>query len=67
MVKVLLSAFSSAISSPIFEESALFRYIGEGMWHGLHSAAARTLFPEGQIAFEQIGDFADELSGNAPS
>ena len=42
-------------------------YIGEGMWHGWHLAAARTPFPEGQVAFEQIGDFADQLSRNAPS
>jgi len=42
-------------------------YVGEGMWHGLHAAAARTPFPEGEAAFEQIGDFADQLSGNAPS
>jgi len=42
-------------------------HIGEGMWHGWHLAAARTPFPEGQVAFEQIGDFADQLSRNVPS
>jgi acetyl esterase/lipase len=42
-------------------------YIGEGMWHGLHTVAARTPFPEGEAAFKQIGDFADQLSGNASS
>ena len=41
--------------------------IGEGMWHGWHSAAARTVFPEGEAAFKQIGDFVAQLSGNAPS
>lgn len=41
--------------------------IGEGMWHGWHSATARTVFPEGEAAFKQIGDFVAQLSGNAPS
>src|SRR5579884_1834452 len=27
-------------------------YIAEGMWHGLHTAAARIPFPEGQAAFK---------------
>jgi monoterpene epsilon-lactone hydrolase len=42
-------------------------HIGEGMWHGWQATAARTPFPEGQAALGQIGDFADQLSGNAPS
>lgn len=41
--------------------------IGEGMWHGWHSAAARTVFPEGEAAFKQIGDFVAQLSRNASS
>ena len=42
-------------------------HIGEGMWHGWQATSARTPFPEGQIALQQIGDFVDQLSGDARS
>jgi epsilon-lactone hydrolase len=42
-------------------------HIGEGMWHVWHASAARTPFPEGEVAFQQIKDFADQLNRNAPS
>jgi acetyl esterase/lipase len=42
-------------------------HIGEEMWHGWHSAAVRTPFPEGQVALREIADFVDQLSGNVRS
>ncbi len=41
---------------------AVTLHIGEGMWHVWHVSAARTPFPEGQVAFQQIGDFVDQRS-----
>ncbi|HEY1349315.1 MAG TPA: alpha/beta hydrolase [Ktedonobacteraceae bacterium] len=42
-------------------------YIGEGMWHNWHMIAASTPFPEGQVALDQIRDFAAQFSANAVS
>jgi acetyl esterase/lipase len=42
-------------------------YIGEGMWHNWHMMAASMPFPEGQVALDQIKDFAVQFSANAVS
>jgi len=42
-------------------------YIGEGMWHNWHMMAASMPFPEGQVALDQIKDFAAQFSAKAVS
>jgi epsilon-lactone hydrolase len=37
-------------------------HIGEGMWHGWQATAAIMPFPEAQVAWQQMGDFVDQLS-----
>ena len=39
-------------------------HIGEGMWHMWQTTAARAQFPEGEVAFQQIGDFANHLGAD---
>ncbi len=42
-------------------------HIGDGMWHNWHMLAATVPFPEGQVALDQIRDFASQLSGSVVS
>jgi acetyl esterase/lipase len=39
---------------------AVTLHVGEGMWHGWQLTAARTPFPEGQAALDQMRDFVTQ-------